>query len=344
MNERGDSRKNRIQNAWATRETSQSALEYLTKGGNAMNAKTSVLFVLGFTLLSCLFAGAALAVTITVTINDGADHTLGPSAGTVDLTPAGSPATYTGFTIADVGAGARVTDDGVVDANDDVLHLRGTVITATAAGVTGKITFWSSDLVSGPTGGSTYATTAKGTLTRSSGTKAAKDSWIKISGYWEQPPNGTAWNEVGTQQSHYVSGETPVSYGTINKTTAETYSPAASNRGLKGYVEFFLKNSGDKLTFSDGAADGVRVRYAAPGGPGSCPPGLTCNEDPVQCAADQPPSCPEGSNCVPCVKQSERTKWNKFWCWLGWGCPACIIPDLDPGKLVPVDIKTKIEK
>ncbi|MDP3597530.1 MAG: hypothetical protein Q8S75_11100, partial [Nitrospirota bacterium] len=78
-----------------------------------MNAKSSVLLVFGFASLSCFFSQAAQAQTVNVTIQDnsGAVCALPTAAKTVLLpsTPPAPCAAYSGFSIAGIGAGARVT-------------------------------------------------------------------------------------------------------------------------------------------------------------------------------------------------------------------------------------------
>lgn len=85
----------------------------------------------------------------------------------------------------------------------------------------------------------------------------------------------------------------------------------------------------DYLQLASGGTGGIRVIGAAAQGAGDTSECDLCQgTDCATCPDCGDGTCPDGSQCVSCIKESEYGLGGKWACWLFGNCPACIIPDI----------------
>ncbi len=107
------------------------------------------------------------------------------------------------------------------------------------------------------------------------------------------------------------------------------------DRILTGYVELTLPSqaNGDHLRLDETTTAGLQIQGNS--SPGQTPDACdTCTG--AECATcPNCETCPDGSQCLSCIKESEYWWFRKFLCWLGWGCPPCVIPEPGDGRRFP---------
>lgn len=92
----------------------------------------------------------------------------------------------------------------------------------------------------------------------------------------------------------------------------------------------------DFLQLASTATGGIRLfGSSAPGAGGTEECDLCQGDECATCPDCGEGLCPDGSQCVTCVKESERSIFSKFLCFFFGNCPACIIPDLRGDFLRP---------
>jgi hypothetical protein len=270
-----------------------------------------------------------------------------PPVCTVDI-GANSPYTVGGTTVTiariDGAAAARIISD---DSSDQLLMRNVRITTNTSSTVT--IQFWRKFVAVGPPGTSTtwyYEARGGGKLLKSNNW-GAPNAKIVFRGYVETP-SGASNSSLGgltlpascpTNQPQLifcVPGGTPTSTQATFlwspgyfRTTSQITLDRGVDRILTGYVELTLPApaNGDNLRMENVSTQGLQIQ-------GNSAPG----QRPEPCDTCIGAECATCTNCD-CVKESEISWIRKFLCWLGWRCPACIIPDNEP-----IRMPTKLEK
>ena len=222
-------------------------------------ANCVLLCLLGLVLLSFVPQGVG-AVTITVNI----DGTILTGEDVVILSNSdGTAKQYAGYTIAKKPGSSFPARVRAVESDPDILVLEDAVITATAANVSGLITFSgeftappSTDSSVSPPKTVSFSLNADGTMRR--GTQAAKDDVFSASAFVQDPPITGPFDQVGDTKTKVVVRSIPASYGDFSLATSELYGTGfQGNRVMKGQASFFLQQINDKLTITSFLVVGV---------------------------------------------------------------------------------------
>ena len=250
----------------------------------------------------------------------------------------GSPAVTVTITRINTAAAARIVSDN----SNDLLLMRNVRLTANTSNMI-TIRFWRKFPAVGSPGSSVtwyYEARGGGKLLKNTN-MGAPNAKIVFRGYLEAP-SGSTNNSLGgltlpagcptnqPQLKFCVPGGTPTSTQATFlwspgyfRTTSQRTLDRGVDRILTGYIEVTLPSpaNGDYLRLEDVTTQGLQIQ-------GNSSPG----ETPEPCDTCIGAECATCPNCD-CVQESEMGWFRRFLCsWLGWNCPACIIPDVEPGR------------